>query len=165
MVDGEVDAVTRIALERGSHYQLESEYEICRFAELLLELGAAFDEWPEARAELLNPDLDADDRLDAVLALYPNLPATVSDRPEDAADKSVASRITKVTMYSDRALVSREATVPLTIEPTIYRFKKLPGWVDEGSGGVTGASYVVLVTAATEAGRIKEVEFTIRVRD
>jgi uncharacterized protein (TIGR02231 family) len=74
------------------------------------------------------------------------LAATVTDQPEDPADKGVASRITKVTVYSDRALVTRDATVDLTTGPTVFRFKKLPGWVDEGS-----------VRAASSAGKIVDV--------
>jgi len=74
------------------------------------------------------------------------LAATVTDQPEDPADRGVASRITKVTVYSDRALVTRDATVALTTEPTVLRFKKLPGWVDEGS-----------VRAASSAGKIIDV--------
>lgn len=74
------------------------------------------------------------------------LAASVTDRPEDPADRGVASRITKVTVYSDRALVTRDATVALAAEPTVFRFKKLPGWVDEGS-----------VRAATSAGKIIDV--------
>ena len=35
-------------------------------------------------------------------------------------------------------------------------------WV---SGGVNGATYKVTVTVATQGGRIKEVDFKIRVRD
>ncbi len=70
----------------------------------------------------------------------------VADQPETAADKGVASRITKVTVYSDRALVSREASVALASEPTLFRFKKLPGWVDEGS-----------VRASISAGKIVDV--------
>lgn len=74
------------------------------------------------------------------------LAASVADGPEDPADRGVASRIARVTVYSDRALVSREATVALTTGPTVYRFKRLPGWVDEGS-----------VRAATSAGKIVDV--------
>ncbi|MCY1061542.1 mucoidy inhibitor MuiA family protein [Nannocystis sp. SCPEA4] len=74
------------------------------------------------------------------------LAASVADAPEDPADRGVASRITRVTVYSDRALVSRDATVALTPEPTVFRFKKLPGWVDEGS-----------VRASTSAGKIVDV--------
>ena len=75
-----------------------------------------------------------------------SLAAQVADQPEDPADKGVASRITKVTVYSDRALVVREAAVALSAEPTVVRFRKLPGWVDEGS-----------VRAATSAGKIVDV--------
>ncbi|HMY14683.1 MAG TPA: mucoidy inhibitor MuiA family protein [Polyangium sp.] len=74
------------------------------------------------------------------------LAAKVADKPEDPADKGVASRITKVTVYSDRALVTREAAVALTAGPAVFRFTKLPGWVDEGS-----------VRAATSSGRIVDV--------
>ena len=74
------------------------------------------------------------------------LAASVADGPEDPADKGVASRIARVTVYSDRALVSREAAVTLAGEATVYRFKRLPGWVDEGS-----------VRASTSAGKIVDV--------
>jgi uncharacterized protein (TIGR02231 family) len=74
------------------------------------------------------------------------LAASVADKPEDPAEKGIASRITKVTVYSDRALVSREAPVALTTEPVVIRFTKLPGWVDEGS-----------VRAATSTGKIIDI--------
>lgn len=74
------------------------------------------------------------------------LAAKMADRPDDPANKGVASRITRVTVYSDRALVSREATAALTAAPAVLRFKRLPGWVDEGS-----------VRAATSAGKIVDV--------
>ena len=74
------------------------------------------------------------------------LAATVAGRGEDPAERGVASRITRVTVYSDRALVTREAAVTLTTEPVVFRFKKLPGWVDEGS-----------VRASVGAGKIVDV--------
>jgi uncharacterized protein (TIGR02231 family) len=74
------------------------------------------------------------------------LAASVAEKPEDPAEKGVDSRITRVTVYSDRALVTREAAVSLTAEPLVFRFKKLPGWVDEGS-----------VRASTSAGKIIDV--------
>ncbi|WAS99530.1 mucoidy inhibitor MuiA family protein [Nannocystis punicea] len=74
------------------------------------------------------------------------LAASVADGPEDPAEKGLASHISRVTVYSDRALVSRDATVALTSEPKVFRFKKLPGWVDEGS-----------VRASTSAGKIVDV--------
>ena len=74
------------------------------------------------------------------------LAAGVADHADAAPDNGVPSRIAMVTVYSDRAIVGREATVALTAEPTVFRFKKLPGWVDEGS-----------VRAATSAGKILDV--------
>jgi len=71
------------------------------------------------------------------------LAAEMQDRPEEPG---VASRITRVTVYSDRALVTREATVELSDAPTVHRFTRLPGWVDEGS-----------IRAATSAGKIVDV--------
>jgi uncharacterized protein (TIGR02231 family) len=71
---------------------------------------------------------------------------SVEDDPNAVA---VASAIRKVTVYSDRALVSREADVKVASAPTVYAFKGLPGWVDEGS-----------VRAATSAGRILDVRVT-----
>ena len=65
---------------------------------------------------------------------------------EQDAKNAVSSRITKVTVYSDRALVTREASVPLTKEAVVHRFNHLPGWVDDGS-----------VRAAASAGRITDV--------
>jgi uncharacterized protein (TIGR02231 family) len=61
----------------------------------------------------------------------------------------VSSVIKKVTVYSDRALISREAAIKPTGVATVYVFRQLPGWVDEGS-----------VRAATSAGRIQDVRVT-----
>jgi uncharacterized protein (TIGR02231 family) len=76
----------------------------------------------------------------------PTLASAVAEAIEDPADKGVSSRIARVTVYSDRALVTREAQVALSTEPQVFRFKKLPGWVDEGS-----------VRASTSAGKIVDV--------
>ena len=65
---------------------------------------------------------------------------------DDPNAVAVSSSIRKVTVYSDRALVSREGAVKLTTGPTVYAFRQLPGWVDEGS-----------VRAATTSGRIVDV--------
>jgi uncharacterized protein (TIGR02231 family) len=72
------------------------------------------------------------------------LASEVSDEPRDPT--AVSSRITKVTVYSDRALVTRGATVAVTTKPAVHRFRQLPGWVDEGS-----------IRAATSAGKILDV--------
>lgn len=66
--------------------------------------------------------------------------------PDDPSTVSVASSIRKVTVYSDRALVSRNARVKLSTGPTVFAFKHLPGWVDEAS-----------VRAAASGGKILDV--------
>ena len=73
------------------------------------------------------------------------LAAEVANAGEDAKN-AVSSRITKVTVYSDRALVTRVASVPVTKEAVVHRFNHLPGWVDDGS-----------VRAGTSAGKIVDV--------
>jgi uncharacterized protein (TIGR02231 family) len=65
---------------------------------------------------------------------------------EDPNEVPVTSAIKKVTVYSDRALVSRQGAVKVAAAPTVYAFKQLPGWVDEGS-----------VRAATSSGNILDV--------
>jgi hypothetical protein len=75
MTDAEVDALTRQALSRAPVYGMESEYEIARFAELLLSLGPAFDETPGASEILIDTDTDGVERLDAVLRFYRDPPA------------------------------------------------------------------------------------------
>jgi hypothetical protein len=72
--------------------------------------------------------------------------ASVVTTADDPDAVPVSSSIRKVTVYSDRALVSREGAVKIGTSPTVYAFRQLPGWVDEGS-----------VRAATTAGRILDV--------
>jgi hypothetical protein len=72
--------------------------------------------------------------------------ASVVVAADDPQGVPISSVIRKVTVYSDRALVSREARVKLAAIPTVYAFKQLPGWVDEGS-----------VRAATSTGKILDV--------
>ncbi|MBK9036329.1 MAG: mucoidy inhibitor MuiA family protein [Myxococcales bacterium] len=68
----------------------------------------------------------------------------VADAGSDA--QALTSRVSKVTVYSDRARVSRQATAALTSEPTVFAFRSLPGWVDDGS-----------VQVSASAGRIVDV--------
>lgn len=63
---------------------------------------------------------------------------------------TLGSEITEVTVYADRAQVTREAPVELQGNPTAYAFAELPGWIDEGS------LRVALIPA--EAGEILDVE-------
>jgi uncharacterized protein (TIGR02231 family) len=65
---------------------------------------------------------------------------------DDPNEVGVTSTIRKVTVYSDRALISRQGSVKLKSGPVTYAFRHLPGWVDEGS-----------VRAATSVGNIVDV--------
>jgi uncharacterized protein (TIGR02231 family) len=62
------------------------------------------------------------------------LPAVVAQAQES---QPVASRIQKVTVYSDRAQVTRGAAVEVDASASVWAFPNLPGWVDEGSVRVT----------------------------
>lgn len=59
---------------------------------------------------------------------------------------SLDSKVTKVTVYSDRARLTREAVADLATESKVFAFRKLPGWVDDGS-----------VRVSSSAGRILDV--------
>jgi len=68
----------------------------------------------------------------------PAPPKVVEPPALDVADagsdsQTLRSKVTRVTVYSDRAQVTRQARAELAEEPTIYAFRKLPGWVDDGS--------------------------------
>ncbi|MBI5532951.1 MAG: mucoidy inhibitor MuiA family protein [Deltaproteobacteria bacterium] len=76
----------------------------------------------------------------------PSIPQASLVSPDDPQAVTLASAIKKVTVFSDRAMVTREAAAKVTAEPTVYAFKQLPGWVDEGS-----------VRVASTAGRILDV--------
>jgi len=65
---------------------------------------------------------------------------------DDPTAVGVASAIRKVTVYSDRALVTREASVKLLSRSTVFAWRQLPGWVDESS-----------VRASASVGRIVDV--------
>src|SRR5688500_13168586 len=60
-------------------------------------------------------------------------PASSVSALDDPNAVPISSAIRKVTVYSDRALVARQGAVKLTTTPTVYAFRQLPGWVDEGS--------------------------------
>lgn len=75
-------------------------------------------------------------------------PAPQEPVPPPPADESEVptSQVTKVTVFSDRARVTREATVSLDTGSSVYEFTRLPGWVDDGS-----------VRVATSLGRVLDV--------
>jgi uncharacterized protein (TIGR02231 family) len=63
---------------------------------------------------------------------------------------NVSSSITEVTVFSDRAQVTREAVVSVRKAAATYSFRRLPGWVDDGS--------VRVALLPADAGRIVDVQ-------
>jgi uncharacterized protein (TIGR02231 family) len=92
------------------------------------------------------PSKPAQDPRDAGFSTPLTGASLVTPTPDDPGTVGLTSEIKKVTVFSDRALVTREAAAKITAEPTVYAFKHLPGWVDDGS-----------VRAAASAGRVVEV--------
>ncbi len=72
--------------------------------------------------------------------------ATLDPEALEAAAETTKSKVTKVTVFSDRARVTRKAETELSVEPTVLAFRNLPGWVDDGS-----------VRVSASAGRIVDV--------
>ncbi len=69
------------------------------------------------------------------------------DVPDAASEaQALKSKVSKVTVYSDRARITREVTVKVGDEPKVFVFRGLPGWVDDGS-----------VQVAASGGRIVDV--------
>ena len=56
---------------------------------------------------------------------------------QEATDKAkinaLDSKIMEVTVYADRARVTREVTLELPAQTDRFSFAKLPSWIDEGS--------------------------------
>lgn len=73
-------------------------------------------------------------------------PVSVEVPDAESDSRTLESKVTKVTVYSDRARITRSAKVELSSEPTVYAIRQLPGWVDDGS-----------VRVAVSAGRIVDV--------
>ena len=73
-------------------------------------------------------------------------PQTIDAEALDSTASTLHSTVTKVTVYSDRARVTRRASANLSTEPTVLAFRALPGWVDDGS-----------VRVSATAGRIVDV--------
>jgi uncharacterized protein (TIGR02231 family) len=69
-----------------------------------------------------------------------------ADAPGGAEAVALKSSVTEVTVYSDRARVTRQAKTEVTTESRVYAFRNLPGWVDDGS-----------VRVSASAGRIVDV--------
>lgn len=68
------------------------------------------------------------------------------DAPVGIPAEALRSTVTAVTVYSDRAQVTRRATADVTTESKVFAFTGLPGWVDDAS-----------VRVSASAGRIVDV--------
>ncbi len=66
-----------------------------------------------------------------------------------AGPPALKAPVSRVTVYSDRARITREATVDLSRSPKTWAVTKLPGWVDDGS--------VRVALQPGDAGRIVDV--------
>jgi len=71
---------------------------------------------------------------------------------EKAKIKALGSKITEVTVYADRARVTREVTLELPAQTDRFSFAKLPSWIDEGSVRVS------LKTANGAKGEVLDVQ-------
>ncbi|PJB47667.1 MAG: hypothetical protein CO108_03695 [Deltaproteobacteria bacterium CG_4_9_14_3_um_filter_63_12] len=98
-----------------------------------------------ACAQTHNVTSQPQDAEDASKPAPPEVAVSV-DVSSESDETELASVIKTVTVYSDRALVTRQATAQVSTEPTVFAFKRLPGWVDDGS-----------VRVAVSAGRIVDV--------
>lgn len=67
-----------------------------------------------------------------------------------SAPRPLPSQITDVTVYADRARVTRSAAVEIPAGTTTLALRKLPGWIDEGS--------VRIAISPADAARIVDVE-------
>lgn len=70
--------------------------------------------------------------------IAPPVSMDVADTESDSS--AVTSKVSKVVVYSDRARITRKASVELTEEPTVFAFRHLPGWVDDGSVRVSSSA-------------------------
>ncbi|MBN2803368.1 MAG: mucoidy inhibitor MuiA family protein [Deltaproteobacteria bacterium] len=67
-----------------------------------------------------------------------------SDNAENPDETTLQSTVTAVTVYSDRARVTRQAAATLTDKPQVFAFRTLPGWVDDGSVRVSASEGRIL---------------------
>ena len=78
--------------------------------------------------------------------------------PKASSGRVLSSTVTKVTVYSDRARVTRRAEATVSTKATVFAFRRLPGWVDDGS-------VRVLVTTGRIVGVRVERNFLARATD
>lgn len=85
-----------------------------------------------------------------LLAALLAVPVWLQGQDDANEPQAVDSKITEVTVYADRAQVTRTATVPVGNAQSQFSFTGLPGWIDD-------ASVRVQLTPA-QNGRILEVQ-------
>ncbi|CAN5846362.1 mucoidy inhibitor MuiA family protein [soil metagenome] len=71
-------------------------------------------------------------------------PAAQDIATADTGSTDLKSKVTRVTVYSDRARVTRQASVDVPTEATVFAFRSLPGWVDDGSVQVSVSAGVIV---------------------
>ena len=82
-----------------------------------------------------------------VALLLMGAPSMAQEAPQ--GPPALKAPVSKVTVYSDRARITREAGVDLKRSPQTWAISKLPGWVDDGS--------VRVALRPGDAGRIVDV--------
>jgi len=75
----------------------------------------------------------------------PPAPAVVETAESPDEGVSLESKVVRVTVYSDRARLTRQAAAQASgTEPVVFAFHGLPGWVDDGSVQVSASSGRIL---------------------
>ena len=90
-----------------------------------------------------------------ILAKYEKQPAEVKDYDIDYSEWLTAGD-------NVQAASVEVAPVGLTVESTFINDPRVKIWV---SGGTTGTTYKLTVTATTADGRVKQDEFKVKVKD
>lgn len=104
--------------------------------------------------------------LSAVLAV----PALAAEPDDDA--RTVTSKVTEVTVYADRARVTRRAMLEPVEQTRRIAFRGLPGWIDEGSvraqlvppsaGAVVDVEVRATFLARADAEEVRRAEARVR---
>ena len=90
-----------------------------------------------------------------ILGTFSKQPVEVLDYDIDCTDWLVSDDL----LASATAVVD---TAGLTVDSVLVASPRIKVWL---SGGTNGATYKVTVTITTDDGRVKQVEFRVRVRD
>ncbi len=86
----------------------------------------------------------------AIVSLATSFSDTAAEPPNDDDASTLASKISDVTVYADRARITRTTRVGVRGGAARFAFRKLPGWIDEGSVRVS--------LTPPEAGELADVQ-------